>query len=145
MQSAGVIVALLFCCVWRVGNAASGVPPTSPDCGSAVIIRCEPPPASADTRGEAARRLEERRTNPGSMMDRIIIEEDAVRPASPESVISRALATPFVKTGEHSFSIGEGAQCTCLNVCPAWPLPCCDCTDQVGSRHATAPGSKPTN
>jgi hypothetical protein len=145
MRAAGVLVALLIGCASRAEGAGVVVPSAPPDCGSVVIIRCDPPPASVDARPEAARRLEERRMSSAAMMDRIIIEEDAMRPASPESVISRALSTPFVKPGEHSFSIGEGAQCTCRNICPPWPLPCCNCTDQVGSRHATAPGSKPTN
>ncbi len=146
MRRAAVVwaVALSGLAGMTSGLAANVVPPTPPDCGSVVIIKCDPPPA-AEPRREASRRVEAGRTNPTEVMDRIIIEDDAVRPDSPESVINRALARPFVAPGEHSFSIGEGAQCTCKNVCPPWPLPCCNCTEQVGNRHATSPGWKPTN
>lgn len=145
MRIADLIAASLLSCISWPGVAASDAPATSPDCGSLVIIRCEAPVASGSMRREPARRLEERRANPVDVMDRIVIEDDLIRPASPESVISRALGRPYVQPGEHSFPLGEGAQCTCRNVCPPWPLPCCSCTDQVGSRHATAPGWKPTN
>ena len=149
MRRSGVFVALLLgVATLEPGLAASVVPtpppPAKPDCGSVVIIKCDPP-TNTDPRREAARRAEARRTNPIEVMDRIIIEDDAIRGKSPEATISRALSRPLVQPGEHSFSIGEGAQCTCKNICPPWPLPCCSCTDQVGSRHATSPGSKPTN
>lgn len=145
MRWSGVLVALL-CAAAALdpGWAASPLPQAPPDCGSVVIIKCEPT-AATDPRRAAARRMESRRANPIEVMDRIIIEDDAIRPVSPESGINRALSQPFVAPGEHSFSIGEGAQCTCKNVCPPWPLPCCSCTDRVGSRHATSPGWKPTN
>ena len=145
MRKAGLFAALLFgVAILKPGFAASVVPSTPPECGSVVIIKCEPPPA-ADPRREAARRLEARRANPTEVMDRIIIEDDAIRAKSPESAISRALSRPLLAPGEYSFSIGESAQCTCMNICPPPPFPCCNCTDQVGSRHATSPGSKPTN
>lgn len=123
------------------------VPPPPPDCGSIVLIRCNPPAgASADAdRRAAARRQETRRAQPAVQeLDRVIIEGDAER-SSAEDAISRALARPLLRQGESTFSLGEGAQCTCRSVCPPPPLPCCVCSDRVGSRHATAPGWKPTN
>ena len=123
------------------------VPAPPPDCGSIVLIRCNPPAgASADAdRRAAARRQEARRAQPAVQeLDRVIIEGDAER-SSAEDAISRALARPLLRQGESTFSLGEGAQCTCRSVCPPPPLPCCVCSDRVGSRHATAPGWKPTN
>lgn len=135
-----------------LGSGATGqtiVTPTAapPDCGSVVIIKCDKPPADTPDRAkkEAARRLEARRADRATIeLDRVIIEGDGER-RSPEDVISRALSHPLVRPGETTFSIGESAQCTCLNICPPWPLPCCNCSDRVGSRHATSPGWKPTN
>jgi hypothetical protein len=127
---------------------ALAVPPLPPDCGSVVIVKCDKPdPAVGDqTRREAARRIESRRVERATVeLDRIIIEGDAERPQSPEQAIGRALSRPPVARGEQSFSIGESAQCTCMNICPPPPFPCCSCTDRVGSRLAHSPGWKPTN
>lgn len=121
--------------------------PKGPDCGSVVIIKCEPPAADdvQHTRREAARRVESRRGGTSvDVMDRVIIEDDALRPDSPEAAINRALSRPLVRQGENSYSIGESAQCTCMNICSPPPFPCCQCTDRVGSRHSTAPGWAPT-
>lgn len=128
---------------------ASAVPPLPPaDCGSVVIVKCDQPDPAANDRPklEAARRIESRRVDRATVeLDRIIIEGDAERPQSPEQVIGRALSRPPPARGEHSFSIGESAQCTCMNICPPPPFPCCSCTDRVGSRLAHSPGWKPTN
>jgi len=145
MRGAGHLVALLCgAAALSQGWAASVAPPALPDCGSVVILKCDPPPA-ADPRRDAARQAEARRANPTEMMDRILIEDDAIRGNSPEAAISRALSRPLVAPGVHSFSVGESAQCTCMNICPPPPFPCCNCTEQAGSRHATSPGWKPTN
>lgn len=131
--------------------AASGqdlnVPPAPQDCGSLVIIKCDKPQLSPTERQkrETARRLEARRADRATVeFDRIIIEGDAERPDTPQELISRSLSRPLVTQGEHSFAIGESAQCTCRNVCPPPPFPCCECTDRVGSSLANAPGWKPT-
>ena len=119
-----------------------------PDCGSVVIVKCDKPdPAVNDQpRLEAAWRIESRRLDRATVeLDRIIIEGDAERAQSPEQAIGRALSRPPLARGEHSFSIGESAQCTCMNICPPPPFPCCSCTDRVGSRLAHSPGWKPTN
>jgi hypothetical protein len=112
-----------------------------------VIIKCDKPPAEppAKAKQDAARRLEARRADRLTIeLDRVIIEGDG-ESRSPEDAISRALSRPLIRPGETSFSIGESAQCTCMNICPPTPVPCCSCTDRVGSRHATSPGWKPTN
>ena len=135
-----------------LGSSATGqtfVTPAAapPDCGSVVIIKCDKPPAEspAKAKQDAARRLETRRADHLTIeLDRVIIEGDGER-RSPEDAINRALSRPLIRPGETSFSIGESAQCTCLNICPPPPFPCCNCTDRVGSRHATSPGWKPTN
>jgi hypothetical protein len=119
----------------------------APDCGSVVIIRCDKDAgASTDSdRRAAARRQEARRIRPEVQeLDRIIIEGDAER-SSLGDTINRALARPLLLQRESTFSLGEGELCTCRAVCPPPPLPCCVCSDRVGSRHATSPGWKPTN
>ncbi len=119
----------------------------APDCRSVVIIKCEKsePSAAERARREAIKRGETRRTQRGIVeLDRVIIEGDAERPDSPEAVISRALSRPLVRQGENSFAIGESAQCTCMNICPPPPFPCCQCTDRVGSRQSSSPGWAPT-
>ncbi len=132
-----------------VGNpTVQTATPSMPDCGSVVVIKCDRRDAAPVEREkqEAARRSEVRRSERATVeLGRIIIEGDAERLMSPEESISRALSRPLLRQGEHSYPIGESAQCTCLNLCPPWPLPCCQCTDQPGSRHATSPGWKPTN
>jgi len=144
-------VAALALCVLSVAEPSAQAPkpsvPTSPqECGSVVIIKCEKPETLAsDPKREAARRLEARRADRATLeLDRIIIEDEADRPESPQQAISRALYRPLVTRGERSFWIGESAQCTCMNICPPPPLPCCNCTDRVGSSLANAPGWKPT-
>jgi hypothetical protein len=139
-----------FALLLAAGAGSQPVPasPVLPDCGSVVVVRCNKPEPSALERAkqEAARRIDVRRADRAAVeLDRIIIEGDAERPESPEQAISRALSRPPLVRGEHSFSIGESAQCTCMNICPPPPFPCCNCTDRVGSRLAHSPGWKPTN
>jgi len=123
------------------------VPPSPPDCGSVVLIKCDKPALAPNERDrrDAARRVEARRADRATVeLDRIIIEGDAEHADSPQHAISRALSRPLVVEGEYSFTIGESAQCTCRNICPPPPFPCCACTDRVGSSLANAPGWKPT-
>jgi hypothetical protein len=77
-------------------------------------------------------------------LDRVIIYGEAELPGSPEEVIARALSRAPVRAGETSFATGESAQCTCMNLCPPPPFPCCQCTDRVGSRLSSSPGWAPT-
>jgi hypothetical protein len=147
-RTAVIALAGLLAVLLQARGQNLGAPPPPPDCGSVVVIKCDrPEPSAADrAKQEAARRMQERRANRAAVeLDRVIIEGDAERPVSPEQSISRALSRAPVLQGEQTFVTGEGAQCTCRSPCPPPPLPCCSCTDRVGSRHATAPGWKPTN
>lgn len=147
MSAARTITALTAAFLFDAMAQSLSVPPPSPDCGSVVIIRCDKDAGAAtdSDRRAAARRQEARRIRPEVQeLDRIIIEGDAER-SSLEDTINRALARPLLLQRESTFSLGEGELCTCRAVCPPPPLPCCVCSDRVGSRHATAPGWKPTN
>jgi hypothetical protein len=141
---------LLLWSAWLVlvpaqAQTTFSLPKPAPDCGSVVLLKCDKPQDADASKQDARRRLESRRIDSATLeFERIVIEGEGER-QSPESTISRALSRPLISPGEQSFSIGESAQCTCLNVCPPPPFPCCSCTDRVGSRHATSPGWKPTN
>jgi hypothetical protein len=121
-----------------------------PKCASMVIIKCDKPDkprpsAEERTRQETMRRNEARRAQRGVIeLDRVIIEGEAELPGSPEEMIARALLRAPVRAGETSFATGESAQCTCMNICPPPPFPCCQCTDRVGSRLSSSPGWAPT-
>jgi hypothetical protein len=145
-HAAVIVFALLL--VAGAGSQPVPAPPLPPDCGSVVVVRCNKPepPAPERAKQEAARRIEARRADRATVeLDRIIIEGDVERPQSLEQAIGRGLSRPPLARGEHSFSIGESAQCTCMNICPPPPFPCCNCTERVGSRLAHSPGWKPTN
>jgi hypothetical protein len=108
-----------------------------------VVVRCDPAasPATSPLK-ERAQRLEERRRLPleGGELDRIVIEGDLIRPG-----IGEALARPFAAgpaRGTHTFTTGEGSQCTCMNTCPPFPFPCCDCSAHM-SRYSRMPGASP--
>jgi len=147
MTAARTVAALTAAFLFDAMAQSLSVPPPSPDCGSVVIIRCDKDAGAAtdSDRRAAARRQEARRIRPEVQeLDRIIIEGDAER-SSLGDTINRALARPLLLQRESTFSLGEGELCTCRGVCPPPPLPCCVCSDRVGSRHATSPGWKPTN
>ena len=144
-------VAAWALCALSVAQPGAQAPkpavPTLPqECGSVVIIKCDKPETpGSDPKREVARRLETRRADRATLeLDRVIIEGEADRPETPQQAIGRALYRPLVARGEHSFSMGESAQCTCMNICPPPPFPCCNCSDRVGSSLANAPGWKPT-
>ena len=142
-----LLAAVLGSAVAQAPAVAPKVTPPTPDCGSVVIVKCERPEVddAQRARREATQRIENRRGRSAvDVMDRVIIEDDAIRPDSPEAAINRALSRPLARPGENSFSIGESSQCTCMNICPPPAFPCCQCTDRVGSRHSTAPGWAPT-
>jgi hypothetical protein len=118
------------------------VPTLSTRCESVVVVRCDPPANSAASpRKERAQRLEERRRSPldGVELERIVIEADPIRP-SIEETLSRPFAGPA--QGTHTFTTGEGSQCTCMNKCPPVPFPCCDCSAHM-SRYSRMPGASP--
>jgi hypothetical protein len=133
----------VLACV-ALGAAAQPVvvPPAAPRCESVVVVRCEPTPEAATSSRPEARRMEERRRSPldGVELERIVIEADPIRP-SLESILSRPFAARPTQ-GTHTFSTGEGTQCTCMNRCPPFPFPCCDCSSPM-SRYSAMPGASP--
>jgi len=108
-----------------------------------VVVRCDPTVNSATSPlKERAQRLEERRRSPleGVEFERIVIEGDLIRPS-----IEETLSRPFGSGpahGTHTFTTGEGSQCTCMNKCPPFPFPCCDCSAHM-SRYSRMPGASP--
>jgi hypothetical protein len=108
-----------------------------------VVVRCDPTAkAATSTQRERAQRLEERRRTPldGLELERIVIEADPIRPS-----IEETLSRPFAAGpahGTHTFTTGEGSQCTCMNTCPPFPFPCCDCSAHM-SRYSRMPGASP--
>jgi hypothetical protein len=115
-------------------------PGTARDCGSKVVLRCASgkgtaaAPGGDPERTRAAREAAQRRSDAAAEdLGRVVIEGERIRTPSVEQVISKALERPIVRDGTHSFEIGEGAQCTCMNVCPPWPLPCCSCSGHASS------------
>lgn len=140
------------------GNATaqieSNTPPDASKCGSVVVVKCasrnevESANAAAERalKEDRQRRLESRRAG-GSRPDlgTIIIEGERIRPLTVEESLRRAIPDEPAGGGTYTYSIGEGAQCTCMTVCPPWWtfMPCCACTDRTGSRMSTAPGTSP--
>jgi hypothetical protein len=142
MALAALLCALLLAPVQ--GQTTYVAPPEPQDCGSVVLLKRDKPEASDKDKARARQQMESRRTNQSMLeFERIIIEGDSER-RSPEDAINRALSRAPLRQGEQTFAIGESAQCTCMNICPPPPLPCCQCTDRVGSRHSTSPGWAPT-
>jgi len=77
-------------------------------------------------------------------VDGVVIEGDAIRRRTVEDVIGGAFPAARPRDGDTTFSTGEGKQCTCLNLCPPWPLPCCNCSSHM-NRYINMPGSSPLN
>jgi hypothetical protein len=119
-------------------------------CGSVVIIKCDRPAseASASTSDQArqqARRAEVVRQNPfAQQLEGVVIEGELIRRRSIEETMASAFPTVRARDGSYTFDSGEGSKCTCMNVCPPWPLPCCTCSGQLG-RYRAMPGSSPLN
>lgn len=108
-----------------------------------MVVRCDPASnAAASPLRERAQRLEERRRSPldGMELERIVIEADPVRPSIEES-LSRSFASGAMQ-GTHTYTTGEGSQCTCMNKCPPFPFPCCDCSAHM-NRYSRMPGASP--
>jgi hypothetical protein len=103
-----------------------------------VVIRCEPRPTARSLSTEEARQLESRRLSQTTLeLDTFVIEAEAPRRAT----LSRGLASP-PRHGTYTYTIAEGAQCSCMNRCPPVPFPCCQCSGHP-SRYGTGPGSSP--
>jgi len=133
---------LAFVCLTAAAQAPL-VPARPGRCESVVVVRCDP---ATNTAGsplkERAQQLEERRRLPldSLELERIVIEADPIRP-SIEGTLSRSLAERPAY-GTHTFTTGEGSQCTCMNKCPPFPFPCCDCSAHM-SLYNRMPGASP--
>jgi hypothetical protein len=127
-----------------------GTQAAAKNCGSVVIIKCDRPAseASAGTSEQTrqqARRVELLRQNPfAQQLEGVVIEGELIRRRSIEETMASAFPTVRARDGSYTFDSGEGSKCTCMNVCPPWPLPCCTCSGQLG-RYRAMPGSSPLN
>jgi hypothetical protein len=120
-----------------------------PDCGSVVIVKCEPSRAAhaaPKLRSEAARRDQERtlaarrEAAPGQDLGVMIIEGEAIRRRTLEEALSTAFPQSRPGDGSYTYTIAESAQCTCMNQCPPPPFPCCQCSGHM-NRYSASPGS----
>ena len=120
------------------------------DCGSVVIVKCDRPVpeqsvGTSDQDRQRARRVELLRENPfAQQLEGVVIEGELIRRRSIEETMASAFPTVRSRDGSYTFDKGEGSKCTCMNVCPPWPLPCCTCSGQMG-RYRAMPGSSPLN
>ncbi|MGZ9058302.1 MAG: hypothetical protein ACXW14_03545, partial [Burkholderiaceae bacterium] len=86
-----------------------------------------------------------RRTSPlVQQLDGVVIEGELLRRRSIEETMNIALPPVRPRDGSYTIETGEGTQCSCMNVCPPWPLPCCTCSGHM-SRYRAMPGSSPLN
>jgi hypothetical protein len=120
------------------------------DCGSVVIVKCD---RSASERSvstpeqprQPVRRVDLRRQNPFVQpLEGVVIEGELIRRRSIEETMASAFPTVRPRDGNYTFDTGAGSKCTCMNVCPPWPLPCCTCSAPMG-RYIGMPGSSPLN
>jgi hypothetical protein len=127
-----------------------GTQATAKDCGSVVIVKCDRPASegsagTSDQDRQQVRRVELLRQNPFSQqLEGVVIEGEFIRRRSIEETMASAFPTVRSRDGSYTFDQGEGSKCTCMNVCPPWPLPCCTCSGQMG-RYRAMPGSSPLN
>jgi hypothetical protein len=120
-----------------------------PDCGSVVVVKCEPtrtavplpPSASEAARRDQSRTLAARRENSTAQdLGWAIIEGEAIRRRTLEEAFSPAFPQVRPVDGTYTFTIAESAQCTCMNRCPPPPFPCCQCSGHM-NRYSTSPGA----
>ncbi len=109
------------------------------DCGSVVIVKCDRPAPAGIAQQQLRRQLPV-----SQQLDGVVIEADAIRRRSIEEAMGNAFPILRPRVGDYTFQTGEGSQCTCMNLCPPWPLPCCNCSGQM-SRYRLMPGSSPLN
>ena len=120
------------------------------DCPSVVIVKCDRPAAenqlgTSDQTRQQSRRTEPRRQSPlVQPLDGVVVEGEALRRRSIEEMMNMGLPPVLPRDGNYTFDMGEGTKCTCMNVCPPWPLPCCTCSGHM-SRYRSMPGSSPLN
>lgn len=127
-----------------------GTQAAAKDCGSVVIVKCDRPapegsPGTSDQAPQQARRAELLRQDPfAQQLEGVIIEGEFIRRRSIEETMASGFPTVRSRDGSYTFDKDEGSKCTCMNVCPPWPLPCCACSGQM-SRYRAMPGSSPLN
>jgi hypothetical protein len=109
-----------------------------PRCESVVIVRCDRAEQALPSAEQERARQQERRRPDLLELDRIVIEADPIKKGIEESM-SRNLGTN-PSWGTRTFTTGEGSQCTCMNICPPWPLPCCQCSNHMRG-FSSSPGS----
>jgi hypothetical protein len=118
------------------------------DCGSVVIVKCDRASARSEATSDQARqsrRGELSRQNPFVQpLEGVVIEGELIRRRSIEETMASAFPTVRPRDGNYTFDKGAGSKCTCMNVCPLWPLPCCTCSAPMG-RYIGTPGSSPLN
>jgi hypothetical protein len=147
----GLSVVLLALALGASAAQDGRTPPrVRPDCGSVVVVECEPrwAPAQPRTVDEAARRergqaVAARRTPAETHeFERIIIEGEALRRRTLEEAMAPAFPQSRPVDGTFTYTVAEGAQCTCMNRCPPIPFPCCQCSGHM-NRYANSPGASP--
>lgn len=115
-----------------------------------VILKCDRPlseagAAAAEQARQQSRRTELRRQTAGiQQLEGVVIEGEAARRRSIEDSVGGAFPAARPRDGSYTFDTGEGIKCTCMNVCPPWPLPCCTCSAHM-NRYRAMPGSSPLN
>lgn len=120
------------------------------DCVSVVIIKCDRPATevrlgTSDQTQQRSRRSEPRRqSSMVQQLEGVVVEGEALRRRSIEEMMNLALPAVLARDGSYTADTGEGTKCTCMNVCPPWPLPCCTCSSHM-SRYRLMPGSSPLN
>ncbi len=118
-------------------------------CDSVVIIKCDAPAASTGASPSAqvqqSRSVDLRRQNPlTQQLEGVVIEGELIRRRSIEETMASAFPAVRARDGNYTVETGEGTKCSCMNVCPPWPLPCCTCSGHL-SRYRAMPGSSPLN
>jgi hypothetical protein len=120
-----------------------------PDCGSVVIVKCEPshaahaltkPRSEASLRDRQRALAARREAAPVQDLGAMIIEGEAIRRRTLDEAFSPAFPQSLPVDGSYSYTIAESAQCTCMNRCPPPPFPCCQCSGHM-NRYSASPGS----
>lgn len=121
---------------WAQGSPAPNTQPDVPldtrldpaavrDCGSAVVQRCDAPPAAPP----AAREAEARRTGETQSLERMIVEGQRLHGPEVERLLAERLGEGIVKPGDTREVVGnDGSRCTCMRRCPPPPFACCNCS-----------------
>ena len=126
--------------VATVSGQIAPAPKEPPPCGSVVVVRCESPPSGLARPADVARRTDDRLRSSSDPfeLDRIVIEADRARRSFEDAMAGAFPRQP--EQGMRTFATNEGSLCSCLNRCPPFPLPCCQCAPHT-NRYTTSPGA----